>query len=81
MVHIPSDKELTVNYIELLEKDAGFNTIDAKLIDFVGALKQAFDHLNISGEDKNSISYTTTDRQPETSTVFGLQEQSQSPSG
>ncbi len=38
MVHNLSDKELSVHQVDLLEIDAGFNTIDAKPIDFIGAL-------------------------------------------
>ncbi len=58
MVHNRSDKELTVHQMDLLEKDAGFNTIDAKPIDFIGALEPIVHHLSISDEDKNSIRYT-----------------------
>ncbi len=42
-----SDRELTANQIELLETDVGFNTIDAKPIDFIGALEPIVYHLNI----------------------------------
>ncbi len=57
MVHNLSDKELTAHQVQLLEKDPGFSTIDAKPIDFIGALEPIVHHLNISDEDKNSIRY------------------------
>ncbi len=59
-VHNLSDKELTAHQMQLLEKDPDFNTIDAKPIDFIGALEPMVHHLNISDEDKNSIRYTAS---------------------
>ncbi len=52
MVHNLSDKAN--------QMDAGFNTIDAKLIDFIGALEPILHYPNISDEDKNSIKYAVS---------------------
>ncbi len=60
IVHNLSDKELMANQIKLLEKVAGFNTIDAKPIDFIGAIEPTVHHLNTSDEDKNPIRYTAS---------------------
>ncbi len=50
--------------MDLLEKGAGFNTIDAKPIDFMGSLEPIFHHLSISELDQ--VNGIQLDRQPET---------------
>ncbi len=54
-----SNRELATHQVNLLEKNADFNTINAKQIDYIGTLEPIVYQLNISDEVKNSIRYTT----------------------
>ncbi len=62
MVHNLSNRELAAHQVNLLEKNADFNTINAKPIDFIGTPEPIVHQLNISDEIKNSIRCTAPKR-------------------
>ncbi len=61
MVHNLSDKELMVHPMDLLEKGAGFNTIDAKPIDICSPPQ----HFR-QGQELDQVKGIQLVRQPET---------------